>query len=123
MHDEWTRISTRNEAEANYINSDSELPSVVLQTAIIPSQSAPSSSNLKFYWTKQAGVVPPIVVNFHFAEVTQLPNSSRREFNIYYNRRRMYSNTSYEYYFVQICFEDHKFAPQNKSFELPLRIR
>ncbi|KAJ3701815.1 hypothetical protein LUZ61_005520 [Rhynchospora tenuis] len=92
MMNEWENISTLEEVNSDYTNSFPELPSTVLQTAAVPSKSAPNTSNLEFVWTQDVGVNAPYVINFHFAEIQQLPASSWRELNIYYNGMPFYDH-------------------------------
>lgn len=85
MLNDWANISTHQEVISNYTNSFPELPSTVLQTAAIPSTSAPKTSNLEVIWTQEEGVNAPCFINLHFAEIQQLPADGKREFDIYYN--------------------------------------
>ncbi|KAJ3701810.1 hypothetical protein LUZ61_005515 [Rhynchospora tenuis] len=115
MIDEWTNISTPQRVNSDLGESLSELPSTVLQTAVIPSKSAPNSSNIYFNWTQQDGLIPPIGFNLYFAEVKQLPMGGKREFDIYYNGKLLYQQVNPKYLMANTIYTA---KPQNMPIDL-----
>ncbi|KAJ4768531.1 Leucine-rich repeat protein kinase family protein [Rhynchospora pubera] len=85
----WTEITTTSHIQ-NLPNDLFEVPSAVLQTAVIPV----NSSEIQFFWeVDPVDKDPSYMANLHISELMQLTANQKREFNITLNDAMWYNSS------------------------------